>query len=393
MIAYGLYQVTPRFRPFSLLDLSISFPYTNEVVSSADLVVASVILPGILIVLVTLFFIPGPRAYRKTSRVNLIRVKLWEWNTGWLGLALSLITSLLISLGLKNIVGKPRPDMLARCMPDLNNIAAHIVGGYGEDISSRWVLVDQTICTQSDPDIVKDGFRSWPSGHATSKLSCGLKGAESTKITDTLPASFAGLLYLSLWLCAKFAVAPPHLSFRAFGKDTSPKLPVYIKDKGIAASTHNMSGIMRDTKGPSPLELRFFSAASPPLYLLILAYLPTGVALFISASRYYNYRHYGFDVITGALIGSLTSYFSFRLYNPPISRGPGWSWEPRSPERAFGIGVGTSGFVSYPGASGRTGHDDLEMGDVHTEENGSMGLERAHVEQPQNNAAVGPSPS
>lgn len=98
---------------------------------------------------------------------EIIRIKLWEWNTGWMGLALSVASAFMVSQGLKNF-GKPRPNMLARCDPNLDVIGRYNLGGYGTDISSRWVLVDQTICRQTNKAILNDGFQSWPSGHATS---------------------------------------------------------------------------------------------------------------------------------------------------------------------------------------------------------------------------------
>lgn len=104
-------------------------------------------------------------------RSAIIRWKLWELNSGWLGLALTHATSQLITQGTKNVAGKPRPDMLARCMPDvsMSSLAEHRVGGFGQDISPKWIIVDQNICTQTDMHILDDGFRSFPSGHATSK--------------------------------------------------------------------------------------------------------------------------------------------------------------------------------------------------------------------------------
>lgn len=88
-----------------------------------------------------------------------------------MGLALSLITQFLIVQGLKNLVGKPRPDLLQRCIPDLTrNISDFAVGGYGQGISDRWVLVNQTICTQPSLAVLEDGFRSFPSGHSASEF-------------------------------------------------------------------------------------------------------------------------------------------------------------------------------------------------------------------------------
>jgi len=60
--------------------------------------------------------------------------------------------------------------MLAVCNPDLVNIPAHVVGGYGQDISQKWTLVESTICLQTDRSALDEAFRSFPSGHATSRF-------------------------------------------------------------------------------------------------------------------------------------------------------------------------------------------------------------------------------
>ena len=76
--------------------------------------------------------------------------------------------------GVKNLSRKPRPDFLARCEPDLEHVAAHRVGGYGQTISNLWVMVDGGICQQPDKSFLNDGFRSFPSGYATSETA-GMK--------------------------------------------------------------------------------------------------------------------------------------------------------------------------------------------------------------------------
>lgn len=133
------------------------------------MLINALIVPLIIFFLVIIFLVPGPSTWRNMSKEALIRWKLWELNVAALGLALTHVTSQLLTQGTKNVAGKPRPDMLARCMPDINNIGNYYVGGYGQDISPRWIMVDQTVCTQTNKNILDDGFRSFPSGHATSK--------------------------------------------------------------------------------------------------------------------------------------------------------------------------------------------------------------------------------
>lgn len=163
--------------------------------------------------------------------------------------------------------------------------------------------------------------------------------------------------------------------------------PKYIKDKAAESTGSSSRHVMDRNRIDHGVERRIRAAASPPLYLLVLTYFPIGVALFITASRYYNYRHGGFDSISGALIGAATSYFSFRWYHPPINRGRGWSWEPRSPERAFGIGVGTARYIDSPETTGHGRGDDVEMGSVPTQEGRGIDREQAVMNQDRSNDA------
>jgi len=85
-----------------------------------------------------------------------------------MGLALSLATAFMITQGMKNLFGKPRPDLLSRCQPDLDHIQDHAIGGVvGHALNPNWVLVTSAICTTDDADKLKDGFKSFPSGHAS----------------------------------------------------------------------------------------------------------------------------------------------------------------------------------------------------------------------------------
>ncbi|PIG85484.1 PAP2 domain protein [Aspergillus arachidicola] len=260
LIGYGFHKVTPNHHPFTLTDPSISFPYTiHETVSTAVLVVVALIAPGVIIVLVTLVIIPG-----SWGRAATWRVKVWEWNAGWLGLGLAVAGAFMATEGLKDLYGRPRPDMLARCDPDLGNIGDYVVGGLGEGGGCA------------------DGV------------------------------AFAGLTYLSLWLCAKFSIGFPYLAHSPFGQDLRAQKRETIRDLG----------------------------AAPPVLLVILAFVPMAVAFFISASRWFDFRHHGFDIIFGSVMGMVFAWGAFRLYHLPIMRGGGWAWGARSRRHAFFKGVG-----------------------------------------------------
>jgi membrane-associated phospholipid phosphatase len=149
--------------------LSCRFPFTvKETVPVWVAVVAAVIAPIFIIAIICLVFVPGATVPRGTPRDLIWKRKLWELHMGWLGLALSVVASWLITNGMKNMFGKPRPDLLSRCQPDLANIAAHIAGGIANSTNTEGILVYASICTNTDKYQLDDGFRSYPSGHSSS---------------------------------------------------------------------------------------------------------------------------------------------------------------------------------------------------------------------------------
>jgi len=167
VLAGAITYIKPNRRPFSLVDPQISFPYVpKEKVSIGTLFGVALAAPAVLIVLIALLVVPSTKLSAQGFRSHRWTRKLWEWNAGWLGLALSFAVTALLTNGLKILLGKPRPDMLAICKPDLANAAAHILGGINDQISEG-TLVSSTICRPSDAKALKDAFQSFPSGHAS----------------------------------------------------------------------------------------------------------------------------------------------------------------------------------------------------------------------------------
>lgn len=118
-------------------------------------------------VLVVLIRIPGSTVARNAPRSAVWRYKLWEWNAAWLGLALAFASSYATAKGLKLLAGKPRPDLLDRCDPDVLNIAKYAVGGLGLQLPGAPILVTWEICQHKSKSLVIDGFTSFPSDHAS----------------------------------------------------------------------------------------------------------------------------------------------------------------------------------------------------------------------------------
>lgn len=87
----------------------------------------------------------------------------------------SMILTSFITDVIKNAVGRPRPDLLARCKP-AKDTPLHS-------------LVTYTVCTETDSHTLHDGWRSFPSGHSS--------------------FAFSGLGYLCLFLCGQMHVFRP----------------------------------------------------------------------------------------------------------------------------------------------------------------------------------------
>ncbi|PWY83230.1 acid phosphatase/Vanadium-dependent haloperoxidase [Aspergillus sclerotioniger CBS 115572] len=281
LIGYAFSTVTPNHIPFSLTDANISLPHREkDTVSTGVLVVVSLIAPAVIIAFVA------------------VVGKLWEWNVGWMGLGIAVAGTYIATQGLKDLYGKPRPDLLERCDPDIAAVEEFAVGGLGLRLDGAPVMVTWEICRNRAEELTMDGFASFPSGHSS--------------------MSFAGLTYLALWLCAKFSIGFPFLAYSPFSPDLRRQERGSIRNQG----------------------------AAPPVYMLIVAFVPIAVAFFISASRWFDYRHHGFDIIFGSVMGMVFAWVGFRLYQLPIMRGAGWAWGARSREHAFFTGVGLPSHVA-----------------------------------------------
>ena len=172
--------VTPFAQPFSLNNLSLQYPYADpERIPIWLALVISGLFPAGVIALYTMVLDGLFSHHRRTTRTRTKYTfwdRVWELNCGWLGLLLSQGAAFVITGSLKNLIGKPRPDIIARCKPDQAKVTA----------LAAFTLATKALCTEKDEAIMQDGFRSFPSGHSSS--------------------SFAGLFYLSLYLAAKLHV-------------------------------------------------------------------------------------------------------------------------------------------------------------------------------------------
>lgn len=175
-----------------------------------------------------------------------------------------------------------------------------------------------------------------------------------------LLVSFAGFFYLALFLCSKFAIKLPYLSNSSARHFTSPS--AFSRARPSKSEDSGTSGKSLETLSGRQDSARFScdDAAAPPLYLLVLPLIPICVATYISTTRFSDFRHHGFDILFGAALGIVISWVSFRMYHLPVARGDGLAWGSRSAQRAFGISVGTSGYVEE--RLHRKRSDDIEAG-------------------------------
>ncbi|KAF5986898.1 diacylglycerol pyrophosphate phosphatase [Fusarium coicis] len=333
-------RVAPAKRPFSLVDPNISYPFAeHELVPAYLLFILAIGVPFVIVAVVSLIFVPGPTVPKGTPKTLIWQRKLWELHVGVLGLVLSLTLSWFFTSSMKNLFGKPRPDLLARCDPDWKNIDKYVVGGFKWQ-SMTGQLVSADICQQTDKYKIDDGFRSYPSGHSSSAA--------------------GGLIYASLFMASKFAVTIPFVmpsaaavagaaSHAAFpsrihtGSVVDPYEP--SRARGPDGSFSSVPTKERAGQDNAKVQSLRRQAAAPPIYLLALGLLPFGVSIFIAGSRWHDRRHHGFDILFGYLMGLVAAIFAFRYYHLPIRAGAGWAWGPRSDERAFWAGVGRQGYA------------------------------------------------
>ncbi|EEA21860.1 hypothetical protein TMatcc_008713 [Talaromyces marneffei ATCC 18224] len=178
-------QIEPYHQHFSLENKSLQYPFAvKERITIQEALLISIASPLVVIILYTLVIdglfshhkssSPDGSGRRKLTGPYRLKDRLWELNCGILGLFLSQGLAFVTTQILKNACGKPRPDLIDRCQPAPGSHDLPVFG-----------LSNSTICT-GDPVLIKDGFRSWPSGHSSS--------------------SFAGLFYLSLYLGGKMHI-------------------------------------------------------------------------------------------------------------------------------------------------------------------------------------------
>ncbi|CAK5277461.1 unnamed protein product [Mycena citricolor] len=156
-----------------LVPLSCSFTVKTLIYTILALYLIAVVAPVVAQVLINAGFVRSWWDLHNSllGRQSMLKFHIWyHVDVDVVVLALALSGS--ITQFTKLTVGRPRPDLLDRCQPTAGSVDPI----YG--------LSNSTICTTpSDDYIMLDGFRSFPSGHAT--------------------LSFAGLGFLAFYMAGK----------------------------------------------------------------------------------------------------------------------------------------------------------------------------------------------
>jgi hypothetical protein len=114
------------------------------------------------------------------------------------------------------------------------------------------------------------------------------------------------LWYLSLFLCHRFGVIIPISA-------SSPNISHAI----TSDAPEQNEPLLLSTLDPEIQSRAQAAGQAPafPVYMLLLPYIPLGLAIFIAGTRYFDFRNHGFDVLAGAVIGSVTAFVGYKIYH------------------------------------------------------------------------------
>lgn len=110
--------------------------------------------------------------------------------------------------------------------------------------------------------------------------------------------SFAGLTYLAIFMAEfVFSLPVPHLS-----KVAAP----IVGEPAMSAPRRRSKAHYEDPETPLP---RF-----PIMGVILLCGIPVLLAIYISSTRFSDYRHHTFDILSGSLLGLFSGVVGWRWY-------------------------------------------------------------------------------
>ena len=260
---YGIHRLHGFRQMFSLNDASIQHPFAQqERVPEELLSVLAFWVPLISVILLSLV------QKSRSARIN----------TAILGLVLSITFTGFVTELFKKLVGRPRPDFLDRCQPDILSIVPDTQHYTSE-------LHTYQICTaDANTSRVKDGFKSFPSGHSS--------------------MSFAGLTYLAWYLRGTLnALVLKWAQYAYSDYETTPNddsIHQQLEEGTIDAEERRQL--------ETPYVLALASVVMPAVPLMIAGY--------VAAIRLMDYRHHPTDVLAGSLLGFSIASMIFFTYHP-----------------------------------------------------------------------------
>lgn len=144
--------LTPFAQPFSVNNISLQYPMAvPERIPIWQCMVYSCLAPAVIIAVYTLFldgtFSKSKKTVSRSQRYTW-GDRIWELNCGVLGLFLAQGTAFVITGSLKNLIGKPRPDLLFRCQ---------LPAGTTDPVGPEFGLLKRSMCQQTDSYILQDG--------------------------------------------------------------------------------------------------------------------------------------------------------------------------------------------------------------------------------------------
>ncbi|CAG8779165.1 23519_t:CDS:2, partial [Dentiscutata erythropus] len=153
-------SMEPFHQNFSLENKSIQYPFAEH--ERVPFWLAAIIVFVIPVIII--------------AAISLIKYRsLHDLHHALLGFMLSITLTLAVTDFFKTFAGRPRPDFINRCDPLPGSVDA-----------KPWGLSNSSICQQTNDAIMKDGYKSFISGHSS--------------------ASFSGLGYLTFYFAGKLNI-------------------------------------------------------------------------------------------------------------------------------------------------------------------------------------------
>ena len=296
-------------RQFSLTDTSIQHPCVpceritlltrsyaeHERVPTYALMLISIVAPVVLIIVMSM---PLRRSVLRTHNGILGTYTSFAPLADHAGLLITLVLTGVITNVVKLCAGRPRPDLLDRCQPRSGPPVT-------DPNTYHSKLFDDSICTTPHTSHrLADGFKSFPSGHASTV--------------------FAGMVFLALFVrdaCNEFVACmlerhsqrmqDASSRYEGFSQD-APGLEPGQDTPGQVEPSRADNALLPEAGVPSKDTLWHPAMATTSV---VLPMLLMTVASLVAVSRTMDYRHHATDVLSGAILGAVVGICMYHVYH------------------------------------------------------------------------------